>query len=196
MRDLVDKMCYAQVKAGEEAVTEHLKGLELTEYRSKYTHEDLRKWGEALDKEHPRGLGEVLLCYACDWREEVEGDTAASIARLVQECHEASCEAGWWTDLLNGEDLHGKRNVPEMLCLIHSEISEALEGHRKGLMDDKLPHRSAIEVELADAMIRLCDLAGGLNLDLGGAVAEKLAYNAIRSDHKPENRRMAGGKSF
>lgn len=193
-------MCYTQIKAEKKIEFKHLKTIGLLDEQEEpicmYTHEDLRKWGEALNKEMPHSLGEELLRYACNWKEEVEGDTAVSITRLVQECHEASRKAGWWTDLLNGEDLHGKRNVPEMLALIHSEISEALEGYRKGLMDDKLPHRSSIEVELADAMIRLCDLAGGLNLDLGGAVAEKLAYNAIRSDHKPENRRMAGGKSF
>jgi hypothetical protein len=83
-----------------------------------------------------------------------------------------------------------------MLCLIHSEISEAMEGYRKNLMDDHLPHRPMIEVELADAMIRIGDLAEGLGLDLGGAVAEKLAFNARRADHKPEARRAAGGKAF
>jgi hypothetical protein len=33
-------------------------------------------------------------------------------------------------------------------------------------------------------------------LDLGGAIAEKLAYNASRADHKPENRIKPGGKTF
>ena len=67
---------------------------------------------------------------------------------------------------------------------------------RKGLMDDKLPHRSMLEVELADAVIRIADLAGALDLDLGGAVAEKMAFNAQRADHKPENRLAAGGKAY
>jgi NTP pyrophosphatase (non-canonical NTP hydrolase) len=71
-----------------------------------------------------------------------------------------------------------------------------MEGHRKGLMDDKLPHRPMIEVELADAMIRIADLAGALGLDLGGAIAEKMAYNATRADHRPESRAKAGGKSY
>lgn len=117
-------------------------------------------------------------------------------AVLVAACHGASVRGGWWHDLQTGEPLHGKRNVGEMLCLVHSEISEAMEGHRKRLMDDKLPHRPMIEVELADAVIRIADLAGGLNLDLGGAIAEKLAYNAQRSDHKPEARRADGGKAY
>lgn len=100
----------------------------------------------------------------------------------------------WWRDLDTGEPL--KRNVGELLCLIHSEISEAMEGHRKGLKDDKLPHRPMIEVELADALIRILDAGEGLGLDIGGAVAEKLAYNRQRADHKPENRRKEGGKKY
>ena len=62
----------------------------------------------------------------------------------------------------------------EMLALVHSEISETLDGRRKGLMDDHLPDCPMIEVELADAVIRIADLAGYLGLDLGGAIMAKL----------------------
>ena len=68
--------------------------------------------------------------------------------------------------------------------------------YRKRLMDDHLPHRKMVEVELADAVIRIADLAEYLDLDLGGAVMEKLEYNRTRADHKPENRAKAGGKAF
>ncbi len=108
--------------------------------------------------------------------------------------HSANVAAGWWTHIETG--CAKKRNVPELLCLVHSEISEALEGHRKGKQDDHLPHRPSLEVELADAMIRMFDLAGALQLDLGGAIMEKLAYNAKRADHKIENRLKADGKKL
>ena len=80
--------------------------------------------------------------------------------------------------------------------LIVSECSEAMEGDRKGLMDDKLPHREMREVELADAVIRAFDLAGAYRFDLAGAIAEKMLFNAMRPDHKLANRMAAGGKKF
>lgn len=132
-------------------------------------------------------------------------DLAACTQALVDACHGASLGAGWWTDPTNGMDLKaevnngsrfGKALVAEKLCLTHSEISEGMEGHRKNKMDDKLPHRRMLEVELADAIIRIFDLAGALNMDLGGAVAEKLAFNAVRPDHKAENRKAVGGKAY
>ncbi|WP_245424552.1 hypothetical protein [Sinorhizobium sp. BJ1] len=119
---------------------------------------------------------------------------AAAINLFAADCHAASRKAGWYTDPHTGKAL--ERNVPEMLCLIHSEISEAMEGFRKNLADDKLPHRKMIEVELADAMIRIGDLATYLGLDVGGAIVEKMAFNAQREDHRLENRLKAGGKAF
>ncbi len=119
---------------------------------------------------------------------------AAAINLFAADCHAASRKAGWYTNPTTGEEI--ARNVPEMLCLIHSEISEAMEGYRKDLPDDKLPHRPMIEVELADAMIRIGDLATYLGCDLGGAIVEKMAFNRTREDHKLEARKAAGGKAF
>lgn len=109
-------------------------------------------------------------------------------------CHNLAKEAGWHTDLETG--LPKERNKLELIALCHSELSEALEGVRKNLMDDKLPHRKMEEVEMADCVIRIMDYCGLYNLDLGGAIAEKLAYNQTRADHKPENRLKDGGKKY
>jgi len=106
-------------------------------------------------------------------------------------CHDANKQ--WWHDA-DGNKI--ERNKGELLCLIHSEVSEAMEGERKGLMDDHLPSRSMAEVELADALIRIFDYAGGFGYDLQGAFEEKMAYNKTRADHKIENRLKDGGKKF
>lgn len=100
----------------------------------------------------------------------------------------------WWKDIHTGLPI--QRNKGELLALIHSEISEALEGERKNLMDDKLPHRKMAEVELADALIRILDYCGGFGYDLQGAFEEKMAYNAKREDHKHAARLAAGGKKW
>ena len=105
-----------------------------------------------------------------------------------------AANAKWWQDIETGQPI--KRNKGELLALIHSEISEALEGERKDLMDDKLPHRKMAEVELADCLIRIFDLAAGFGMDLQGAYEEKRAYNAQRADHKHENRILPGGKKY
>lgn len=140
---------------------------------------------------------------------------------LVTEIHQGNRDAGWWTDLFFNHKVKKlmsefnfdeekalkvlsclniteelDREIPTLLCLIHSEISEAMEGDRKKLMDDKLPHRSMLEVELGDAVIRIFDLAGSRGMDLGGAIREKLEYNKNRLDHKKENRVSENGKAY
>lgn len=107
-------------------------------------------------------------------------------------CHQANQK--WWQDPTTGAPI--SRNKGELLMLIVSEIAEAMEGERKGLMDDKLPHRCMAEVELADALIRIFDYAGAYGLDLQGAFDEKMAYNMQREDHKHEARLAAGGKKW
>jgi NTP pyrophosphatase (non-canonical NTP hydrolase) len=121
-------------------------------------------------------------------------DIIAACRRLTEFCHGASRDGGWYTNPYTGEEMD--RNVGEMMMLIVSEVAEAMEGHRKDLCDTHLPCRLAVEVELADAVIRICDLAGHLGLDLGSAIAEKVEFNRHRADHKIENRTKAGGKKF
>ena len=111
----------------------------------------------------------------------------------AKECHEANKQ--WWTDLNDGH-YPIKRNNGELLMLCVSELAEAMEGDRKNLYDDKLPHRKMFEVELADCLIRIFDLAAARGLDLDGAYQEKMAYNAKRADHKPNARLAEGGKRY
>lgn len=124
-------------------------------------------------------------------------EIAASARLLTAVCYQEAASRGWHTDPATGGPF---KQTPERLAmklaLIHSEISETLEGVRKGKQDDHLPHRTAEEVELADAAIRIFDYAGSRGLDLGAAIVEKLAYNRSRADHKPEARAAAGGKKF
>ena len=116
----------------------------------------------------------------------------SAVTLLQNYCHGQARAAGWWTDLETGKDK--KRNIGEALMLVTTELSEALEGHRKSLHDPHLPSRDNYTVEIADALIRLFDLAGGTCIDLPGAFEEKMQYNARRADHKLENRRLPGGK--
>lgn len=126
-----------------------------------------------------------------------DDETIASAARILQDtCHGAAVESGWWGSPNVSDPRLNSLCFSNKLCLIHSEISEALEGDRKSKMDEHLPHRQNREVELADAVIRCFDLAGAFGLDLGGAIAEKLAYNAQRADHRPENRAKSDGKKY
>lgn len=106
---------------------------------------------------------------------------------LVSLCHGLATDSGWHNN---------PRETGTMLMLVVSEIAEAMEGDRKGLMDDHLPNRKMFEVELADAVIRIFDLAGREGIDLGGALVEKLMYNQNRPDHRPENRTKEGGKKY
>jgi NTP pyrophosphatase (non-canonical NTP hydrolase) len=116
---------------------------------------------------------------------------------LQDACHGAAKAAGWWIDPKTGESVTSNPYCfSNKLMLIVSEVSEAMEGDRKNLMDDKLTHRTMREVELADAVIRIFDLSGAYGMDLAGAITEKLLFNAMRPDHKLENRKAEGGKAY
>jgi hypothetical protein len=114
------------------------------------------------------------------------------LRRLIDCVHELYLD--WWLDLETGQPK--PRNFAEMMMLAVTELAEAVEGHRKSLQDDHLPHRRMAEVEIADCLIRLFDAAAGCGFDVAAALVEKLRYNARRPDHTLEARRLPGGKAY
>jgi NTP pyrophosphatase (non-canonical NTP hydrolase) len=108
-----------------------------------------------------------------------------TITELCNVARREQVDAGW-----------PEREFLSDLMLIVTELAEASEGERKDLMDDKLPHRKMVEVEIADAFIRLAALAGKHELDVAGAIIEKMEYNRHREDHKLETRELRGGKKW
>jgi len=116
------------------------------------------------------------------------------LATLSLMCHSASVSCNWWhaPDTITPLE----RNFGELVALIHSEVSEAMEGGRKDKQDEHLPRYKSVEVELADALIRIFDLAYAANLNLGGGCMAKWEYNLLREDHKLDKRQEEGGKQF
>lgn len=99
------------------------------------------------------------------------------IATLVADAHGMARAKGWYDN--------GPRPLPELLCLVHSEVSEALEELRAGHAPDEeyIGAGGKIEgvgAELADVLIRVADLAGAYGIDLAGAVVRKMSFNATR----------------
>jgi len=89
--------------------------------------------------------------------------------------------------------------TPEEIVVYHgvkAAMRLALEADRKGLMDDKLPHRDGVSVELADLAIRLFAVAGRMKLDLAEALIEKNRINRVRIDHQIGHRAGPNGKRY
>lgn len=99
---------------------------------------------------------------------------------LAREINEINRENGW--GVLSPASWNDPHHIPSTLCLIHSEVSEALEGFRH---DD----RENVAEELADTLIRVLDAMGGLDVDIDTEVRRKLERNRQRG-HKHGGKRI------
>ncbi len=105
-----------------------------------------------------------------------------NIKDLQKECYRISKEHGWWEE---------KRNIGEVIALMHSELSEALEEWRKSEhevtdiyfspgMTPLLHKPEGFGIELADCIIRILDNAEDLGIDIAECLKLKMAYNETR----------------
>jgi NTP pyrophosphatase (non-canonical NTP hydrolase) len=112
------------------------------------------------------------------------------INNLAKEIHKNNVSKGFYED---------KKNIGEMLCLIHSEVSEALEADRKNkyttgtiqtinnfvldemfVTDFQIGVKDTFEDELADVVIRVLDLCAFKGIDIESHIEAKMRYNAMR----------------
>jgi NTP pyrophosphatase (non-canonical NTP hydrolase) len=124
------------------------------------------------------------------------------IKETAKRIHANAIDKGFWPELQEEKD---QKNIGELLMLVTSELGEALEAHRKGLRanveklkslqaqgysweDSEVSFKAhfrddvkdSMEDELADAVIRLLDMAEGLGIDLEWHIANKMQFNATR----------------
>jgi len=101
----------------------------------------------------------------------MKNSTIDEINDLAEEIYTNAVNKGWWIK---------ERNDGEMIALMHSELSEALEYLRNGNKDSDHIPTSGVAEEMADCIIRILDYCAGRKIDIGEAIYLKLGFNVNR----------------
>ena len=116
-------------------------------------------------------------CYGCNGSSHYEGRKRdmTDINEIAKEIHKNAVAHGWWEET---------RTFPEIVALIHSELSEALEEYRSnhGVTEvyQEAEKPEGVPIELADAIIRILDYCGYAGIDIVAALERKHEYNKTR----------------
>lgn len=122
---------------------------------------------------------------------DIKDGSSAYLKELLFIAHYTSKEKGWWDGERHQYNLSAER-LASKICLMHSELSEALEEVREGRLDawyQESGKPEGLPAELADVVIRIFDLCGAMNIDLEKAIVEKMIYNMGRA-HKHGGKRI------
>ena len=105
-------------------------------------------------------------------RRFLEGAFISRFEAVQKDVHANAVDHGWWEE---------PREDGTLIALIMSEAAEALEALRKGNKpDEHCPQFSGAEVELADVIIRIMDMAEARGWDVAGAIVAKHEFNKSR----------------
>lgn len=93
------------------------------------------------------------------------------IKDYVELAHTTAKEKGWWDQ---------PRTFLDCICLVHCELSEAVEEYRVNGLGENDEQAEKVAMELADVLIRIFDLCGHYDIDLEAALVKKMEYNKSR----------------